>query len=236
MNAANILFPVTNLFRAPKDDPTSFTQENGGKTPAEGQFAAEGIDHTQDSLTQSLRSLSNFTGQSGMDTLKTGQGTVASGKGTFEGATHDLAQPMDMFRKLLGGDRSEIESALGPEKDAITGQFDKIREMFATTGARGGGRTSTLTQLPFQQTKMISDLISKARMGAASAEGNLALNKAQLGLGEAGVGLGEEGIGQNLLGLTNQNLLGRRGQNVQVNMANTQALTSGLSNVLNALV
>src|SRR4051812_43213607 len=131
MNAANVLFPITNFFKPAPPDPTSFTSGHGGNGPGQGEFAIEGIDKGQDSLTQSLRSLSNYTGQEGMNQQEAGKGTVKAGGDMFADASHSLDHPLDLFRQLTTGDRSSLESVLGPEKDAITSQFDQIKQMFA---------------------------------------------------------------------------------------------------------
>lgn len=146
-----------------------------------------------------LKSLTNMTGIQGRNTLQ-------GGKDQYQGADDALQPYADYFSRLAGGDRSEALSAMGPQIDPITQQFDSIKKMFSDTGVRGGGTTSTLAQLPFQETAQISDLINKGRLQAAGAGSQLQETR-------AGLAQNQEQLGQGLLHDTTGTLLGERGQN-----------------------
>jgi hypothetical protein len=214
----------------PHPDPTSFTSGGGVYKP--GGLAPEGIDKNQDSLTQATRALSNYTGQKGQDLLNSGETTTAQGLQGEKTGEDQMNPVMDFFHKLMSGDRGELASAMQPEADQISNQFGQIRQMFSQTGSRGGGSTSTLAASPYDETRQLAELTSKARMGAAGQEGNLAMEKAKLGLGVAGVGLGQEGAGTGLEGLTQQTLMARRGQNMTADTANRQMATQGIIQAL----
>ena len=189
-------------------------------TTPTGQLGYEPVTGDQDSLTQFVRSEQNLTGSAGA-------GAFNAGTNTFQSGVSDLQPSVDYFKRLLGGDRSEILSALGPETDTITSQFDQIRKM-AAQGPRGGGSASTLVQAPQEETKQISNLISQARTGAAT-------NLASTAGAEAGLGLSEQGVGlQGLLGSL-QAALNRRGQNIQEN-ANTMQLIGDLGKGIGSLI
>src|ERR1041385_8954895 len=88
--ARRTFFPITNFFASP-GDPSSYTSTHGGQAPAPGQLAYEGINPKQDSLTQYLRSLSNFTGSAGQTAFGAG------GQG--------VGQAMDFWGNILSGNR-----------------------------------------------------------------------------------------------------------------------------------
>ncbi len=218
----------------PHEDPTSFTGMGG--TYHQGSLAPEGVGGKQDSLTQATRALSNYTGQKGQDLLERGNQITEQGLQGEKAGEDQLNPVIDYFRKLMSGDRGELASAMQPEADQISHQFDQIRQMFSQTGSRGGGTTSTLAAAPYEQTKQLAELSSKARAGAAQPLGSLAVEKARLGLGAAGVGLSQEGVGQGLEGLTQQTLMARRGQNMTADTANRQMVAQGLNNLIATLV
>jgi len=188
MNAMNVLFPFTSLFGGggPKDS-SSYTAMNNGQAPATGQIATEGINNSQDSLTQFLRSLFNTTGTQGASALSQGVG----GAGTA----------MDYWSKILSGNPSAIMSVMSPEVQAAQAQYKGAQTQANMFAPRGGGRSSMMAQLPMQQAGTIGNIIAQARPAAA---GNLA---------QTGLGMG--GLGANLLNMTMQGQMGRRGQNNQ---------------------
>lgn len=171
-------------------DSTGFASMTGG-APAPGQIATEGITRGQDSLTQFLRSLFNATGTSGTSALNTGIG----GTGTA----------MDYWTKILSGNPAAIMSVMSPEVQAAIAQYKGAQTQADTFAPRGGGRSSLMAQLPFQRAGTVSNIISQARPMAAT-------NLAQTGLGMGG-------LGANLLNMTMQGQLQRRGQNNQQSQA-----------------
>lgn len=197
-------------------DPTSFTAAGGDYNPGE-TMAYESVDKSQDSQTQAQRSLQNYG-------MKHGKEMYESGVQAVDKSKDDFAPAMDFFRKLLSGDTGELQQAVGPEADAIHQQFSQIRDMFANTGGRGGGRTSMLAQMPTQEAGQVAGLISRARSNAADKAGSLAL-------GEQGAALQEAGQGQSQLAQIMQFLLGIRNMDKQVDMSNRSLLTQGLSGV-----
>jgi hypothetical protein len=218
---------MSKLFGKEKDpnaskDPTSYTAAHGGQAPGPGELAPESIDRKQDSLTQATRGLTNYMGQAGKESYERGIKQSERGRDITDSGLHNLGPTLDYFGKLLSGDPAQIAEAMQPEVDQISQQFGQIRNMFSRTQARGGGGTSTMAQSPFEQIRMLSDLVSKARGGAAESRGKFGLEQARIGQGETQIGQGEESMGVNTLSATNQGLLARRGQNYQVDTANKQ--------------
>lgn len=212
--ALRILFPPANLF-ARGEDKSAFTSMNKGRDYQPGDLATEGL--KGDSLTQYMRSLTNLTGVEGKQALQSGQSDYRRG-------VDELEPVLGYLRRLLGGDRSEMEAAIQPAADPIREQFAQIRRMITETGPRGGARASLMSQLPFEETRQISNLINQARSGAASLQANVASGLARLGLGESQ-------LGADLLSDTIRSLLARRGQNIETGAQNKR-LAADLANIL----
>lgn len=180
-------------------DPTSFTGSGGQFSPTDS-LAFENVSPGQNSQTQFMRSLGNTSGQQGQEEYNQGQGVE-------KGGWDQLAAVFDYLNRLTGGDRSEMMSAIKPETDAVTQQFGQIRRQISDS-ARGGGKTSTLAQLPSQETSIIGNLLNNARTQAFQQKSNLGEFETQAGIQKQGMGM------QNLLS-TLANLLGIRGQDLQ---------------------
>jgi hypothetical protein len=193
----NILAPITNLIPHQKDS-TSFTGQGGSYKS--GDIATEGIDKSQDSLTQMLRSMSNLTATKGKEALGAGMSDYGKGLSLFD-------QPEKFWSTLLSGNRDAIADQMAPEASTIVSQYDAGRKAVSEFGARGGGKNSTLAELPTKQAGDIGKLMQGLRPEAAKQLSNIAQVLASLGLSQ-------EQIGTALFSQTIQNLLGRRGQNI----------------------
>ena len=158
-------------------DTTGYTQSN--PAPAPGGVAYQGISQGQDSLTQFIRSIGNAEGYQGSTAFGQGQQQFGAGQSA-------AAAPMDFFTKLLNGG-ADAEGVMAPQMDAITQQFDKIRQM-VMTNPRGGGQASALMTAPYEEIKAKADTMAKARTEAAGAAGQLATAQEGLGIQEMGLG------------------------------------------------
>lgn len=118
----------------------------------------------------------------------TGKQQYDTGKGNTAQGMSDLNAPTSYFRKLLSGDPNELMSALNPELDNISTQFNQVRRMISDQ-PRGGGKTSVLASMPAQQIGAISNLYSGARRGAANSLVGIAGQEAQTGLAQTGMGM-----------------------------------------------
>jgi len=253
-SATDILFPISNIRRlwgggGGENDPTSFTA-GGGKYGGTGMLAPEGIDKSQDSLTQYMRSLTNMLGAegqkaygSGQKTLGTGENILTSSLPVLRQAQQGLARPEQYYKNLLSGDKAEMESAVAPETSSILDQYRGKRSAMAKLGPRGGGTNEAVAGSQFGQAADVSKVLQSVRPQAAAGARQVAGERAGIGKDIAGVGgalsglglqEGAQGIEQLQVAL--QGLLGRRGQNFQVDTANRQMLTQGLSEVYKSLV
>lgn len=216
----DILFPISNLWSHGGGDQTSFTGQ--GNTYKSGDVATEGVGGKQDSLTQMLRSMSNLTGTAGKTALGEGESVFGKGVDSFK-------QPQDFWSKLLGGNRESMAQQMNPEVSSIVSQYDAGRKAMSEFGARGGGKNSTLAELPTKQTGDITKMFQTMRPEAAKQLTGIAQVLASLGLSQ-------EQIAASLFSLTNQNLLGRKGLNVQESSANKQLALGAAKTAVDALI
>jgi hypothetical protein len=98
--------------------------------------------------------------------------------------------PMQLWKKILTGDRASMMSTLAPEVENISTGYDNVKRNVGEFGPRGGGSNSTLMNLDQKETGDISRLFQTARTGAAQ-------NLAGLGGQMGGIGLGSLGLGVN---------------------------------------
>ena len=161
--------------------------------------------NTGDPTNNFLNTLSNFQTQ-------TGQTSQGAGASTFGAGIQAMQPALSYFTKLLGGGAEE-QSALQPEFDQISQQFDQIRNSISATQPRGGGTASTFAAAPFKEAAAKGEIASKARTDAASQLQSAATQEAALGQGEQGIGL--QALGEAL-----QGALSNKGINTSTDFAN----------------
>lgn len=165
------------------NDPTAFTNTLQGRGYDPGEdLAVEGLNGGQNSQTQFMRSIQGMIGTQGKQVLD-------SGKATTQTAEDGLGDLDSLLAQLTGGDRSAAEAAIQPQVDNISQQYGLIRNMISETGARGGGRTSQLSQLPFEKVKAVTGLIGGARNAAMSTRAGLLSTLLQSGLQKTSQGI-----------------------------------------------
>lgn len=110
----------------------------------------------------------------GKNILKTAEGTfgqagneLTSAGTELTGAESTLLKPLDYYSKLLSGDRAEMMSAEAPEIQTINDQYNQNRQNISKFTPQGGGQTTALSELPFQQSRDVTTLLEKARPDAA---------------------------------------------------------------------
>jgi hypothetical protein len=178
-----------------------------------GSLAVEPIE--DNSLTQFLRSLTNFMGTTGESTFGTGSNILQAGLGITKAGLQTISgDPLTYWTRLLSGDQQAITEAMAPEAAAISSQYGAA-ERSASMLPRGGFRSATLAELPFQKATAIGNEALKLRPEAAKQVTEIGKLLSAFGISVGDLGLGEQGIGQGLLGQTLQGLLARRGQNIQ---------------------
>lgn len=254
MAATDILFPVSafrHLFGGGEKDPTSFTA--GGGTYQPGMLAPEGIDKSQDSLTQYLRSLTNMLGAEGKTAYGAGQKTLGAGENitasslpVLRQAAAGLAGPEQYYNRLLSGDKAEMEAAVAPETSSILDQYRGKRSQMAKLGPRSGGTNEALAGSQFAQAGDVARTLQGVRpkaaegaAGIAGAKAGIGKDIAGVGEGLAGLGLSESGLGIGQLTSALQGLLSRRGQNLDErgqNMEMIGEIGKGIGDIIGALI
>ena len=167
------------------------------------------------------------------------------GMGFLNDARNAYQAPQNYFQGLLSGNQAQTTSALAPDINRIQGQTQQALQNTSNLSARGGGRSGTLFNLPFQSQSNISGLYNQLRpqaaqglMGVGQGLGQLGAQTGALGLGMGGLGLGAGGLGANYMGLGNQAAGTMFGAGTQQQLQQTQAgqgLGSLFSSVLSGL-
>lgn len=209
-------------FSIPLQQPPSYTAPTVQTEPIEGN-----------SLTQYIRSLANLLAGQGQQTLNTGQQNVQSGIQGTANAAKTVNPAVDYWTKLLSGDHSKVAEALAPEIQAIQSQDAQALQQSTTMAGRGGGRTQTLQQQPFNTAGKVENLVSSVRPTAANALPGIAGLQGQLAgqVGQLGAGQSQLGAGFLQLGAGTQ--LGVRGQDVSEDNSNKSFVGNLLSPFVN---
>ena len=129
---------------------------------------------TADELTQYLQ---------GMGSANFGVGQAYLNEGM-----RDFSGPMEYFNQILSGNKSQMESAIAPEKNDILSQYRAKRKQLAASGSRSGGTNEAVAQSEFSQAGDVASLLQKLRPQAAAGESEIAGKIAQLGLSESEMG------------------------------------------------
>jgi hypothetical protein len=137
-----------------------------------------------------------------------GQSVTQSGQQIFGQGVQDFAPAQSYWNSILSGNKSEMESAIAPEKADILSQYRARRKQLAATGARSGGTNEATAESEYSQAGEIAKLLQQLRPQAAKESAGIAGEKAKLGLAESGFGLESTSAGLNAA-------LAQRGQNVQ---------------------
>lgn len=105
----------------------------------------------------------NSSAQAGLAT----QQTKASefGLTNLEGS---LPSALSFFQKLMSGDRSAVEGAIGPAVNSLTSQYEAGRVAENEFAPRGGGRAAADVTAPWQEEGQVSTLVSEAQTAGAS--------------------------------------------------------------------
>lgn len=152
------------------------------------------------SLIQFLRSFNNSTGAAGFGTLGGGADVLSRGIQSFQ-------QPFDYYSAILSGDPNALSKAIAPTLAGVDKQYAAAQRGAQDLMPRGGSRSATLAELPFQKAGVVSNAILSQGPAAAEHLSQIAQVLSQLGLNQ-------EQIGEALLQLTANTQLGIRGQDV----------------------
>jgi hypothetical protein len=88
-------------------------------------------------------------------------------------ATASLGATERYYAPLLSGNRQSMLEAVAPEANTIISQYDTAKRAAAEFAPRGGGRTTTLAELPFSESGAITNLLNQVRPNAAGATADI---------------------------------------------------------------
>jgi hypothetical protein len=142
------------------------------------------------------RGINNLGGSSNLALNSLFPAAFQGGQTNLQQGQNNIGQAGNYFNTLLGGNRANTTAMLQPDINRIQGANQGTLQGVSTLMPRGGGRSGTLFQLPFQQNQQIQSLYGGARSGAAGQLG-------QLGLGQGGLGANLFGIGTGVLNSAN---------------------------------
>ncbi len=139
------------------------------------------------------RGINNLGGISTQATNQLFPAAFGAGQQQLEGGAGNVNSGANFFNTVLNGNRQNTTSMLQPDINRINQANQGTLQGVSTLMPRGGGRSGTLFNLPFQAKQQIQGLYGGARAGAAGQLG-------QLGLGRLGAGQGLFGVGNQALG------------------------------------
>ena len=129
---------------------------------------------TADELTQFLQGM--------------GSNNYNFGQTYFSEGMRDFSGPMEYFSQILSGNKSQMESAIAPEKSDILSQYRAKRKHLAASCSLSCGTNEAVAQSEFSQAGDVASLLQKLRPQAAAGETDIASKIAQLGLSESEMG------------------------------------------------
>ncbi len=77
-------------------------------------------------------------------------------------------QASRFYKTILGGGQDETSTLLGPDVTTILNQYDNASRAAAELGPRGAGRAAIQAETPFKKVGAYTQLLGKAKEGAAS--------------------------------------------------------------------
>jgi hypothetical protein len=137
-----------------------------------------------------------------------GQASFGTGQQAFRSGINDFGPALNYWNEILSGNKSQMESAIAPEKSDILSQYRARRRQLAQTGSRSGGTNEATAQSEYSQAGDVAGLLQKLRPQAADKSAEIAGKIANLGLGESNLGL-------SAINDAISAALSQRGQNVQ---------------------
>jgi hypothetical protein len=201
-----------------------FSSLLGGSLPPNisSQTANQAISGLSNTGTQATNYM-NAYGQSG-------QQNIAGGAGAINSGLQNLTPTANWFQTIMGGNKQATLNQLQPQIQQDQQGLNTGLQTASTLSPRGGGRSSTLFDLPFAAQQQVAQQYGSARaaapaglQSAATAQGALGSSLGQLGTSTAGVGA-QYG---SLANTANNNILNYGVQNGIARNQNASATGSG---------
>jgi len=139
---------------------------------------------------------------------KGGQATFGLGQDAYQQGIQDYGPALSYWNDILSGNKSQMESAIAPEKSDILSQYRARRRSMAASSPRSGGTNEAVANSEFAEAGDVASLLQKLRPQAAKESAGIAGQIGQLGLSESQ--LGNDQLFQSFAGALQQ-----RGQNIQ---------------------
>jgi hypothetical protein len=111
---------------------------------------------------------------------------LGQARGTFDRAETALQPALKYTQGLLKGGPAAMQ-AIAPEVGATQAGYESGRQALSQFAPRGGGRAATIAELPFQQQRDVTNLLSQARQFGAKLAPELAGHLTQIGAGRTGL-------------------------------------------------
>lgn len=196
-----------------------------GPTAAQKQATAG----AQDLLNTQKGALTGAINASTNQALPAGQSFLDTSKGAFQPA-------IDYWSKILSGDAGAMTSALAPEISQIGNAYQTAGNSASMTSPRGGFRSTTMANLPFQQAAQVGNLFSTLRPTAANALSSIGGATGGLGTGLTATGIqGLTGAGSGATGTAGGLMQSANTQAAQGNFLSNM-LGSGLGALVGAAI
>ncbi len=196
----------------------------GGSGQPGGGVAPESVGG--DSLTRTLIAMLNRGNNSGADITNAGGSLLNAGAGTTQGGLQTLEAPTNYFASILSGDPRAMAAAAAPTISAVRANYDNATRSASQLQPRGGFRSATMAELPFQKNAVVNNALLAQQPAAANSLANIGTGVAGIGLGQQQVGTQEQGLGLQQLYSILQAELARRGQNITETGQNKQLVGS----------
>lgn len=176
-----------------------------------------------------LQNLFNF----GLDQSKgfssTGQQDVTTGKGILQG-------PLNYWKSLLSGDRTQMAAATAPESNAALARADAAKRQSATLGtARGGGSADTSRTIDDQTRAQLDNYLFGVRPAAAGEVGKIGGEFADIGMKELNAALGFGSLGERAASTLTNAAIGSRKDSYEINKDTTKRVTGTIQAILGAI-
>lgn len=154
---------------------------------------------------------SNLYRDLSMPQISQGAEGIKSGYQGVDYGADLLNQSGEYFRGILGGG-SALDALLGPQREAITRNYQNSLDTIAR-GTRGGGGLAAIQNFEFNKNRDLMNLIPGARAQAAaglagvgSQIGQLGSARSQIGQALGQLGINTANVGASYQGLANQNV------------------------------
>lgn len=113
-----------------------------------------------------------------LNQLKT---SADSGNENIQAGGGALDSAQKKYQAGANGSMEELQSMYNPEISTVLSQYDNAAKSAAEFGARGGGRTAMMAEVPFKKAAAAGQVIGNARAGATAGLADVGAKRTALG-------------------------------------------------------